>query len=328
MIKEVEIRPRNYLNIVSRVFEYEDMLVEDPTSHIFNGTVSDEGETLKLELNIDAPKNSPISTVMMIDYNIVDYSNKVVLQHTVVEPIVKESLTIDQEYTDLDLSSVLEMPMPIESIPTDYNIVFQIFTYEANIEEAYGQKRLSVPYNATIDSGSATPQNTDGIYTIYYSVLRPWQEGIPFVEGQLTTLGSELYVAIRDSSNAQPDENTSYWKIAESDDIRNFASGTTAGAETSTLVNGTLDMLITRGVSQDIVNDLIGRLSYRDNDDDRAQAVLDSVMHTLDVAVVDLEEGEHIAARYQLDKVLAEHRHMSGNDHEVTLNTKKSRYTL
>ncbi len=317
MVREVEARPRNYTDIVDKIYSYDSMIVEDPTSERFSGQLSDDGKTLDITLNINAPKGDAVAEIMLLDFNIVDFANKTFTSRNLTDLLVRPATPPTLKYTSIDLSEVLEIPQSAEKLTADLEASLRLFTYEANIETAYGSKRLSVPYKVDIPYDYVIANNTDGLYTVNYALVRLWGSTATYVPGQVTVDGTTAYTCLKTVSGTQPEDTNDYWRVATMDDIRAAASGITSGQESGTLIASEVSMIISRYHKQTILYDLVNSLSYREEDDIRALSSLNIVSRYHELCVLALEEANPIQARYFLNKMKVEHSHFTGPTNTV-----------
>jgi len=274
MVKEVEIRPINFSDIIGQYYGYTTRSsYENPTMQKASGVLSDEGKTLDITLNLNATSKEFTSNIFLLDYNSIDYSNRVITDTAITDIIVRTSDTLDLTYTDIDLSQVLEIPQIATVQTIDQSLSIDLFTYEANVVEEYGTKRLSVPYKVSNDPNLTFNTSTDGLYTIHYANVRQWNSTSQYVQGQITVYNNTAYVCNVANTN-QLLGNSYYWSIATEEDIREFTNGNTTGRENDSLITAQFGILITRDFKQTLLYDVLSATSFRTDDDDTALELL------------------------------------------------------
>jgi hypothetical protein len=331
MVKEVEIRPRQYTDIIGQFYGYTYRdAYEDATKQKFNGTLKDEGKTLDLELNINAIDDTArlelTSDIMMIDYNIIDYAQRVVTSNEITDISVRTVSPSNLVYNNIDLSSVLEMPQPIIQDNICEAVEIQLFTYEANVVEEYGEKRLSVPYKVITPSYTTLGTSTDGLYTIHFATVRNWNPESQYVGGQITVYNDIAYTCLQPNLNVSV-VNESYWRVTTPEDIRLFTSGNTTGLENDSLIVAQMNMLITRYFKQKLIYDVLTGLSFRTEDDDQAQSVLEEMVKYRELSLIYLEEGDPIKAAYYIEISKTQYNNFKNGKYSLSSNT-NSTYTL
>lgn len=328
MVREVEIKVSQYTNIVNQTHGYDELSsTEDATKDKFLGILREDGTLLDLTLNITMTGEEICSSIFMLDYNAVDYSNRSVLRTQIGDIVVRDGLPPDIYYEGIDLSPVLELPQQTSLIDIENSVDIALFTYEANIIEEYGVKRLSVPYKVIGDTNLSMSTSTDGLYTVHFAIVRHWNTNSSFVEGQVTTNAGTTYTCIVANKGALITDG-SFWRVSTAEDIRAFTSGTTATLEDGTLVSSSAGMLITRALKQDYIYDILTGLSYRTEDDLQAKTVLENMKRYRELSLFYLEDSNHLQAQYLIDKAKVEYRHFKYGTLPTPTNNKSNTYTL
>ncbi len=327
MVKEVEIRPTNFSDILGQYFGYTSRSsYEDPTRQQATGILSDDGLTLDINLNLNTTAKGFTSTIFLVDYKSIDYAARTEVNTAITDVIVRTSDFLDLNYYSIDLSEVLEIPQTYTSEILDQSINIELFTYESNVSTDYGTRRFSVPYTSTADLSLELNTSTDGIYTVHYANVLLWEAETQYVEGQITVYNSIPYVCIT-ANTGESLSDSYYWETATEDDIREFTSGNTTGRESSSLVTAQFSMLITRKFKQTLIYDLLGAMNYRTEDDESATNLLNLIRNYRELSVIYLEEGDPIKSYYYIAKARTQYNHFKGGKYTLVSNVSNT-YTL
>lgn len=325
MVREVEIRPKHFSDIVGQIHGYVNRTTyEDPTLQKASGILSDDGNTLDISLNLNSTGNEFTATVFLLDYNTVDYSNRNIVNTALTDIKVATGNPINLNYNSIDLSSVLQIPKPTVIDTFEQSINIELFTYEANVITDYGSKRLSVPYKVNSVGDVTLNSSTDGLYTLHYANVRLWNTASQYMAGQITVHNNVAYVCKVGNTN-QHITNSYYWEYATEDDIRNFTGGSTTGRESDSLITAQFSMLISRDFKQTLLYDLLNAVSFRTHDDSNTLTVLELMRTYRELSAIYLGEGDAVKAHYFLEKAKNQYNHFkSGKYTQVSDNT----YTL
>lgn len=327
MEKEVEIKPKHFTDITNQIIGFNNLsLVEDATKDKMSGVLRDDGKLLDISLNINAVGSETTANLFMLDYNVIDYYNRTVSENALTDIIVKLGIPAEQEYNNIDLSKVRTIPKPVIDTTLHESIDIQLFTYEANIETEYGNKRLSVPYKVMSTLGTSIPTSTDGLYTIHFATVRSWNASSPYVSGQIVVQGGNPYTC-KVSNIGIPVTDSVYWNETTEEDFRSFSSGNTSLSESNTLITGQFGMLITRQFKQTLLYDVVSGLSFRTEDDSNVLYTLNLMKKFRELAVIYLEKGDTIKADYLLEKAKTQYiQFKTGKFNKNTITN--SRYSL
>lgn len=351
MIKELEIR--NTVESVKLGSAYPPYTT-DPEVPMISGYVSDSGQLMTVDINREIA-NRRVRQVYCYflkvnqSYRQVEY-HKVAESDFLFDPVYYNDpggITYLSSH-DFDISSVLTLPREVSVIPVTNEIIIELFTYEANITDAtgtaiYGTKRLSVPYDATMDVSQSFPLSTDGIYPlglVDYAVKNTndvnstsflkndivyWFTGdtVPTI----TQLESGALYKCLETTTSSPD-TVDKWELAtESDILRYFlippAASTT---ESSTIVGA--NGLISRYAKQTYLRDVLTRLAYKKHDD-ISGIYASNVLSTLrELAVHYLEEGSLTRSLFYLDRIVDEYNAYFSAENNITQTNVNIQYTI
>ncbi len=354
MVKEVEIV--NTVESIKTGYSYPPY-VTDASIPMLTGYLTDSGNLLTVEVNREVASKS-IRLVHLwhalvdaaerkVDYTLLETKNTIV-DSGAADGVI---LPITSSIHAFDISSVLTIPRRIGSIPTTGEITVDLFTYEANVVSCdgtalYGTKRLSVPYNSSADYDLTFPTSTDGwlpigvidyavrdlnesytaqvnIGDIVYWYTGAGDSGAPNV-GELKT--GSLYVA-QEKTEESPAVDGKWLAVEEADILRMMSMPLSPTDGTATAVIGA-DALLTRYVKQEIIQDMLKRLSFKEYDDVGALRTLMIITALREKAIVLLEAGDQIRATYLLDKIDEEYNSFASLTRQVINTRLTALYTL
>lgn len=352
MIKELEIRNTvESVNLGSLYPAYS----YDAESPMITGYVSNEGQLMTIDVNreIAADRVRQLycyffrtsQAYRQAEYYLIEKSDFLFDPTLYNDP----GGVVHTSSHNFDISTVLTLPREIYVIPTTNELVIELFTYEANITDAtgqaiYGTKRLSVPYDATMDVTQDFPLSTDGLYpiglvdyvtrnknqanttTFKKNDIVYWYEGPGAGDPTLEEVeDGALYKAAQDTTNS-PDTEGHWDTTTDEDTLRYFlippAASTT---ESSTIVGA--NGLLSRYAKHTYMRDVLTRLSYKKYDDKTALYSSNILSSIRELAVNSLEEGDLVKSVYYLDRMVNEYNAFFTSD-DVTQTRINAQYTL
>jgi len=308
VVKETEIRSQSVIDIMHQVYGFNNLNnIEDSTKQKVSGNLTDNGKKLSLKLNINTLSSEDTATIFLLDYNLVDYTNKLVNKSALTDLIIRVGRPPTTKYNDIDISDVIGLPQASTYSNAYDTINIQLFTYEANVETTYGSKRLSVPYKIDSDRSSVVTTSTDGLYTINFATVRLWNSTSAYVPGQVVVYNSEAYTCKSINIDSTPSENE-LWSKTSLEDFRKFTKGFTASNESDSLIVLKADMLITRYFKQSLLYDVLSSTGFRSEDNNESFSILQSMRKYRTLALLYLEQGEGINALYSIETAKAKYK--------------------
>lgn len=212
----------------------------------------------------------------------------------------------------------------IGNLPTN-NIYWQ-----SNIVPSSGTKTLHAPYSVSYPSLIVAPQSTDGWYCARVLDILEYDAGTTYLSGEIVYDGtSGLYVAV-DTSTGQSLTDTDYWLPMTAEEERNlyqFGYEDQGSGSVVTLLN--TDMIVTRYVKQKYIYELLTKSNYKRYDNLTVVTQLEKIYAMREAAVVHLNSGNPIFARYLLDMIAIEvNSYTKNNGQRTIIESVNANYTL
>lgn len=249
-------------------------------------------------------------------YMLPKYEQQLVMEYELFTSGPDNSVDENTEYA-IDLSGVLNsIPHYSPEQIADDSVTIRLYTYEANITTNYGTQTLNVPYTVSYPSNMIAPASTDGWYTLRVVDLEEYddQASVPYYINDVVWYEDAMYNCIADSAGNIPTD-TDYWEAMTAEDERNMHEfGHEISRPISTLIN--CNMLITRYIKQKYIYELLIKSNYKRYDDIPIVNQLEKLFAMREAAVVYLNQGNPIHARYLLDMITIEVNSFTTNNGE------------
>lgn len=212
----------------------------------------------------------------------------------------------------------------IGNLPTN-NIYWQ-----SNIVPSSGTKTLHAPYSVSYPSLIVAPQSTDGWYCARVLDILEYDAGTTYLSGEIVYDGtSGLYIAVT-TSTGQSLTNTDYWLPMTAEEERNlyqFGYEDQGSGSVVTLLN--TDMIVTRYVKQKYIYELLTKSNYKRYDNLTVVTQLEKIYAMREAAIVHLNSGNPIFARYLLDMIAIEvNSYTKNNGQRTIIESVNANYTL
>ena len=311
MVREIETANTTELldNDMSLVLSPEDY------PELITGVLTNNGDLLTVKVN--RKLKSGCARKVSLFYMLPRYEQQLVMEYQLYSTGPRTDVDETTEYA-IDISSVVEtIPHFASEQIADDTVTIRLYTYEANITTDYGSKTLSVPYTVSYPSNMIVPSSTDGWYTLrvvdlelFSSLTQYYVNDVVFDEGI-------MYNCVADTIGNLPenDVNGTYWVPMSAEEERNmYEFGHDESRPISTLIN--CNMLVTRYIKQKYIYELLVKSNYKRYDDIIVVSELEKLFAMREAAVVYLNQGNPIHARYLLDMITIEVNSFTTNNGE------------
>ena len=309
-MKEIEIRN----------FESQVNSGDHPT---LSGHLSNDGETL--HVSIDRDINTGFVREYQLWYTIFDHERRT----QAYEYLGNDNIQLPGEEADpeFDLSPVLEIFVKRPAQITSDTIDIEIYTYEANVETAYGTKRLSVPYSITAFDEIGHPDSTDGVYLMKVQDYALYGAAVPYMIGDVVydSDSSALYRALADNTGT-PVTDTDFWEALTTEMKLEMALLPSEDDISDMVINSYV--LNTRNVKKSYVLPLLSRTSFKKHDDIEAVKAVQRVTALRHSTLVYIESFDPIRAGYVLSVIPVEVNSFFGGDDDSGKSQTTTNFTL
>jgi hypothetical protein len=177
-----------------------------------------------------------------------------------------------------------------------------------------GTMTFNVPYTVSYPGSSISPASTDGWYTLRVLDVENWLVGAQYVPGDIVLYLGALYTCTVAALGQLPSALTHYALMTTEEEYNLYEFGYGAYDTVPTILNS--NMLLTRYVKQKHIYELLLKTNYKRYDDITVVNQLEKIYAMREAAVVHLNDGNPIRARYTLDMITNEVNSFTSNNGE------------
>ncbi len=300
-VKEVEI--------FNQVYQESGTVMPSPkdivTTYLENG-----GMHVKVNVNKAIPANHVRK--FLFDWNVVDMQLQTVGKLVIVAPAPQT--TAAEVLFDIEVVTKTLIKSSASVVTLNYDIT--VFTYEANINTAYGSKRISYPYRADLSENTGFPLSTDGWYSMIVLDVPEWNSTDLYSIGDIVhhTGVSEYAKCTVANANHDPIGDETVWTTVTDEDWVMYSIAAYRVSDHDAALRISSNLLITRNVKQAFILPCLQSTSFKEYNDKLGMGAITKITAMREAALAYLESGDPIKAVDMINRIPFEFHTLFGPD--------------